>query len=46
MCDVDFDYFGCDDFYDIGCIFFEEFKVFNVFIFEEVWNCIQVSFLE
>lgn len=40
ICDVDLDYLGCDDFYDIGDMLFEELKVYEVLDNEKDWNCI------
>jgi uncharacterized protein len=46
MCDADLDYLGRDDFYDIGSTLFEELKAHDILQSEEMWNRIQVSFLE
>ena len=46
MCDADLDYLGRDDFYDIGNTLFEELKAHSIIESEEVWNRIQVNFLE
>ncbi len=46
ICDADLDYLGRDDFYDIGRTLFEELKAYNVLRTEEVWNQLQVQFLE
>jgi uncharacterized protein len=46
ICDADLDYLGRDDFYDIGSTLFDELKAYNVLDNEQVWNKIQVNFLE
>lgn len=46
ICDADLDYLGREDFYDIGSTLFEELKSYKVLENEEVWNKIQVNFLE
>ena len=46
ICDADLDYLGRDDFYDIGSTLFDELKTYKVLDNEQVWNKIQVNFLE
>lgn len=46
LSDADLDYLGRKDFYPIGKQLFKELKHRNPLFAEEVWNRIQVSFLE